>query len=261
MIRKLFLNDKFILGLILINAVVLFVGGYFTLENEKQIFFITDNFLTSLFIIELIVKISVFGIRGYFISNWNKLDFILIVISVPALISFILGVDIFDVSFLLVFRILRVFKTFRFFKFIPNIGELISGVQRALKASVFVLLGFGIYIFIIGLLSFYLFQNSGTEYFKNPTISLYSTFKIFTIEGWYEIPEVISEGYSKSVSFFIFLYFIFVVVSGGIIGLSLVNSIFVDSMVSDNNDEIDNKIDKLDSKLNEILKKLKDNET
>lgn len=261
MIKKLFLNDKFILGLILINAIILFVGGYLTLENHKLIFLFADNLLTSLFILELVIKLKEFGGKNYFSSNWNKLDFILIVISIPALISFVLSVNIFDVSFLLVFRILRVFKAFRFFKFIPNIGQLVSGVQRALKASVFVLLGFIIYIFIIGILSFYLFQNSNTEYFNNPTISLYSTFKIFTVEGWFEIPEAISESYSNTTSFFIYLYFIFVVVSGGIIGLSLVNSIFVDSMVSDNNDEIEKKIDDLDSKVTQILKKLNNHET
>jgi len=261
MIKKLFLNDRFILGLIIINAVILFVGGYLTLENHKQIFLFADNLLTSLFILELIIKLNEFGVKNYFSSNWNKLDFFLIIISIPALISFVLRVDIFDVSFLLVFRILRVFKAFRFFKFIPNIGELVSGVQRALKASVFVLLGFIIYIFIIGILSFYLFQNSNTEYFSNPTISLYSTFKIFTVEGWYEIPETITASYSESRSFFIYLYFIFVVVSGGIIGLSLVNSIFVDSMISDNNDELEKKIDDLDNKVTQILKKLNDNET
>ena len=261
MIKKLFLNDKFILGLILINAVILFIGGYLTLENHKQIFLFADNLLTSLFIVELLIKLREFGIKNYFSSNWNKLDFILIIISVPALISFVLSVDIFDVSFLLVFRILRVFKAFRFFKFIPNIGELVSGIQRALKASVFVLLGFIIYIFIIGILSFYLFQNSNSEYFNSPTISLYSTFKIFTVEGWFEIPEAISVNYSDSTTFFIYLYFIFVVVTGGIIGLSLVNSIFVDSMVSDNNDELEKKIDDLDSKVTQILKKLNDHET
>lgn len=154
MIKKLFLSDKFILGLILINAVILFIGGYLTKENHNQIFLLADNLLTALFILELLIKLREFGVKKYFISNWNKLDFILIVISVPALISFVLSVNIFDVSFLLVFRILRVFKAFRFFKFIPNIGELVSGVQRALKASVFVLLGFIIYIFIIGILSF-----------------------------------------------------------------------------------------------------------
>ncbi len=261
MIKKLFLNDKFILGLILINAIILFVGGYLKLENHKQIFLFADNLLTTLFILELIIKLREFGGKNYFSSNWNKLDFFLIIISVPALISFIINVNIFDVSFLLVFRILRVFKAFRFFKFIPNIGQLVSGVQRALKASVFVLLGFIIYIFIIGILSFYLFQDSNSEYFRNPTISLYSTFKIFTVDGWYDIPEAISANYSESTSFFIYLYFIFVVITGGIIGLSLVNSIFVDSMVSDNNDEIEKKIDDLDSKVTQILKKLNDHET
>jgi voltage-gated sodium channel len=72
---------------------------------------------------------------------------------------------------------------------------------------------------------------------------------------------MISANYSISASFFIYLYFIFVVVTGGIIGLSLVNSIFVDSMISDNNDEIDKKIDNLDHKLNDIIKKLEDYET
>jgi voltage-gated sodium channel len=129
-----------------------------------------------------------------------------------------------------------------------------------LKTSVFILIGFSIYIFIIGILSFYLFQNSQTEFFSTPTLSLYSTFKIFTVEGWYEIPEMISTDYSKSATFFIYLYFIFVVVTGGIIGLSLVNSIFVDSMVSDNNDVIEQKIDNLDNKLNNIIEKIDNHE-
>lgn len=261
MIKKLFLNDKFILGLILINAAILFIGGYITLQSHMHIFLLADNLLTTLFIFELLFKLREFGIKNYFSSNWNKLDFFLIIISIPSLVSLIFSLNILDVSFLLVFRILRVFKAFRFFKFIPNIGQLVTGVQRALKASIFVLLGFIIYIFIIGILSFYLFQNSNSDYFSNPTISLYSTFKIFTVEGWFEIPEKISEHYSKTTSFFIYLYFVFIVITGGIIGLSLVNSIFVDSMVSDNNDDIEKKIDQIDAKVSQLLIKLNDNET
>lgn len=226
-----------------------------------MIFLYADNIITTLFIAELIIKFNEYGFKDYFKSGWNKLDFALIIISIPSLISFVFNIQIFDVSFLLVFRILRVFKAFRFFKFIPNVGELVKGVQRALKTSIFIIIGFAIYIFIIGIFSFYLFQNSQTEFFSTPTISLYSTFKIFTIEGWFEIPEMISANYSKSATFFIYLYFIFVVVTGGIIGLSLVNSIFVDSMVSDNNDDIEQKIDNLDDKLNDIIKKLDNHET
>ncbi len=261
MIRKLFLNDKFILGLILLNAILLFTGGYLQTDFERQILTIADNLITTLFVVELMIKFRAFGIKNYFQTNWNKLDFILIVLSLPALIAFLFNFRVLDFSFLLVFRVLRVFKAFRFFKFIPNIGQLVSGIQRALKTSLFVFSGFLIYIFIIGILSYYLFENSGSEYFTDPMISLYSTFKIFTVEGWFEIPEQIIENYSKSASFFTYLYFIFVVLSGGIFGLSLVNSIFVDSMVSDNNDELEKKIDNLDSKVIEILTKIKDNET
>lgn len=253
MIKRLFLNDKFILGLIILNSIILFIGGY-TIDENKFILQITDNLITSLFIVELIIKFKVFGFRSYFASNWNKLDFILVALSIPALTAFIFNISIFDMSFLLVFRVLRVFKAFRFFKFIPNVKHLASGIQKALKASIFVFIGFIIYIFIIGILSYYLFQSSGTEYFKDPIHSLYSTFKLFTVEGWFEIPESLTINYSKTEAFFTYLYFIFIVLTGGIFGLSLVNSIFVDSMVSDNNDELERKIDILDSKINELLK-------
>lgn len=261
MIKRLFLNDKFILILILLNSAVLFANSYFRAENDKYVLALIDHLITFLFIVELVFKCREYGIKGYFQSNWNTVDFVLVSLSVPALLTFIFKIEIIDFSFLLVFRVLRVFKAFRFFKFIPNVGELVAGVQRALKASVFVFLGFAVYIFIIAVLSFYLFQNSGSEYFKNPMVSLYSTFKIFTVEGWFEIPEQIIAGYSNVAIFFTYLYFIFVVLSGGIFGLSIVNSIFVDSMVSDNNDGLENKIDALDAKVTEILTKIKNNET
>lgn len=260
MLKKLFLNDNFILTLILLNSILLFAGAYFPSTGDKHIFAIVDNLITTFFLLELYVKFKAFGVKGYFKSSWNKLDFVLIVLSIPTLITFIFDLSILDFSFLLVFRIMRVFKAFRFFKFIPNVGQLVGGVKRALKASVFVFIGFFIYIFIIGVLSFYLFQNSGSQYFTDPMVSLYSTFKIFTVEGWFEIPEQIMEDYSKIASFFTYLYFIFIVLTGGIFGLSIVNSIFVDAMVSDNNDGLEAKVDQLDAKITEILTKLKSNE-
>lgn len=259
-IRRLFLHEKFILGLIILNTVVIFIGGYAASAQDRFIISLADNLITFLFIIELAVKLQSFGAKQYFDSNWNRLDLFLIVLSIPALVAFIFNLSMLDISFLLVFRVLRVFKTFRFLKFIPNVNELVAGIQRALKTSVFVLIGFVTYILIIGILSFYLFSSSGSEYFENPMISLYSIFKIFTIEGWFEIPEQIT-AYSGANSFFIYLYFIIVVMTGGIFGLSLVNSIFVDSMVSDNNDEVEKKIDNLDKKVTELLKKIEENET
>jgi len=253
MIKKLFLNDKIILILILLNAVLIFISGFDLSETNRIFLRILDNTITGLFIVEVIVKFRVYGIKKYFSSNWNKFDFLLIALSLPAFISFLLNVETTSVSFLLVFRVMRVFKSFRFLKFIPGIEDLIKGIQRALKASIIVLIGFAIYIFIIGIFSFYIFKSSAPEYFSNPMTSLYSVFKIFTVEGWFEIPEKITQGYSETASLFTYFYFIFILLTGGIFGLSLVNSIFVDAMVSDNNDGLEKKIDNLEKKITELI--------
>ena len=253
MIKKLFLNDKFILSLIIINALAIFIGGFEINTTAKHVFHIADNFITTLFLIELIVKLKEYGSKNYFKYNWNIFDFTLIILSVPALISFAINVEITNLSFLLVLRVMRIFKSFRFLKFLPGIDHLIKGIQRALRASVVVLIGFVIYIFIIGIFSFYIFKSSSPEYFSNPLTSLYTIFKIFTVEGWVEIPEKITQGYSSISSFFIYFYFVFILLTGGIFGLSLVNSIFVDAMVSDNNDALEAKIDNLEKKISILI--------
>ncbi|MFN3998957.1 ion transporter [Algoriphagus sp.] len=255
MIKKIFLNEFIILFLIILNAVIIFISGFDLGEKNNYTLSLIDNGVTIVFLLELAVKINHFG-KSYFNTNWNRFDFLLILLSIPALIAFILGTDIFDFSFILVFRVMRVFKSFRFLKFIPGIDHLIRGIQRALKASIIVMFGFMIYIFIVGIFSFYLFKEITPEYFENPMISLYSIFKIFTIEGWFEIPEQVTSNLSPIKSFFTYIYFIFVVLSGGILGLSLVNSIFVDAMVSDNNDELEIKMENLEQKIDKILNKL-----
>lgn len=258
MIKRLFLKDKFILILILLNAVTIFISGFEMDSDKRFLLSFVDNLITGFFIVELIVKFGEFGIKDYFKSNWNKFDFVLIALSFPTLIAFIGNIEVTSLSFLLVFRVMRVFKSFRFLKFIPGIEHLIRGISRALKASIVVLIGFLIYIFIIGIFSFYMFKEISPEYFGNPLNSLYSIFKIFTVEGWYEIPEQLTQSLSSTASFFTYLYFIFVVITGGIFGLSLVNSIFVDAMVSDNNDELETKVDILNKKIDELLSKQKE---
>jgi len=254
MLKNILLNDKIILILILLNAVIIFLSGFSFQNNILKYLIIADNIITILFVIESIVKINTFGSTKYFSSNWNRFDFILIIFSIPSLILFLLNFDQLNISFLLSFRVLRVFKSFRFLKFIPGVGNLIVGVQRALRASLIVMFGLLIYIFLIGILSFYIFNESANEYFSNPLISLFTIFRIFTIEGWYEIPTFITKNYSSFQTFLTYIYFIFVLLSGGIFGLSLVNSIFVDAMVSDNNDELEKKIESLEIKIDELLK-------
>jgi voltage-gated sodium channel len=249
-----FLNDKLVLCLVILNAVIIFAMG-FDLDNGALSYLnLMDNFLTFLFMLEMILKIISSG-KNYFSTSWNIFDFILVILSIPALIAFLCNIQIHDFSFLLVLRVMRVFKSFRFLKFIPGIEHLMRGIQRALKSSIIVFLGFSVYLFVVGVFSFYLFKESAPEYFKNPLIALYSTFKIFTVEGWFDIPKQITDDFSPILSFFTHLYFIFVVLTGGILGISLVNSIFVDAMLSDNTDELEHKINRLEKKIDTLLQK------
>ena len=50
------------------------------------------------------------------------------------------------------------------------------------------------------------------------------------------------------------IYFSCLLFLGGIIGMSLVNSIFVDAMAADNNDEVLDKLSEIEKKLNDMQK-------
>ncbi|MEZ4972649.1 MAG: ion transporter [Cyclobacteriaceae bacterium] len=252
-LKRILLNDAFILVLIIVNAIVIFVQGFDLSRTVSNSLEHIDNVITLVFLFELIVKLNAFGLRNYLKSNWNKFDFILIILAVPSLYFWAFNGNSTQLEYLLVLRISRVFKFFRFLRFFPDIDHLIVGVQRALKASVIVLAGFMVYNFVISVLSCFIFRNVAHEYFSNPLISFYTIFKIFTVEGWYEIPDFIAQNSSETVGFLTRVYFIIIVITGGIFGLSLVNSIFVDAMVSDNNEALEQKVSALEEKIDRLI--------
>lgn len=86
-------------------------------------------------------------------------------------------------------------------------------------------------------------------YFK---MCLYSIFRLFSIEGWYEIPEAIAAGSSAAMGVFARCYFSALTFLGGIIGMSLVNSVFVDAMTEDNNDEVLEKLEQIEARLKDM---------
>lgn len=180
----------------------------------------------------------------------------MVIVAIPSFVIWIIGADIIGLDVFLIFRILRIFKFFRLVRFVPQIDRIIKGVGRALKASIIILFSFFVINFTIAIISCLLFRDSAPEYFADPLLSFYSIFKIFTIEGWYDIPDAISSNSTPIYAFFTKLYFVIVLFIGGIFGLFLVNSIFVDSMVSDNNDELEKRVIELQDKIDKLVDKL-----
>lgn len=248
-VKRFFTNDNIMLVLVLINTGIIFASGF--IANQGGILIIIDSLFTLLFLFEAIVKIRVQGFSKYCSDGWNRFDFILVILALPSCIN-IFGNVIPGTNILLSLRTMRAFKAFRMLKFIPNIENLLSGIKLAFKASYIVAIGLIVLLLIFSIITTFLFGNVAPQYFGNPAISVYSIFRLFTIEGWYEMPEAIAVNGGTTMAVFARVYFSILLFLGGIIGMSLVNSIFVDAMAADNNNDVLEKLSQLERKLDKM---------
>lgn len=240
------------LVLVLINTGIIFVSGFLT--NQGGTLLIIDTIFTLLFLFEAVVKIRVRGFSEYWSDGWNRFDFIIVLLALPSCIN-VFGPILPGMSILLSLRTMRVFKSFRLLKFVPNVENLLNGIKLAFKASYIVAIGMIVLLLVFSIVTTFLFGNFAPQYFGNPALSVYSIFRLFTIEGWYDMPEAIAINSGSAMAVFARIYFSILLFLGGIIGMSLVNSIFVDAMAADNNDEVLEKLSQLERKLDEIQKK------
>jgi len=249
MLKQFFLSEKIILSAILLNAALLFLMSFPEWKYNINLQLI-DNLFILFFIVEMLVKLSTWGTQKYFSDNWNRFDFFLVMVSIPALAALFMPMP--DVSILLLFRILRLIRLAKFMWFIPNMKHILVGLGRAFKASIFVLMVLAFLNILLSVISCQLF-GSWAAAFENPISSSYTIFQLFTIEGWNEVAEKVVGGLTDSTAIgFTRLYFVIVVLFGGVFGLSLANAIFVDEMTIDNNKALEDKIDVLQEKIDAL---------
>ena len=76
---------------------------------------------------------------------------------------------------------------------------------------------------------------------------MYTLFKVFTIEGWFEVPDAIAAESTRGVWYVwaVKAYFVVAVLCGGLLGLSLANAVFVDEMTADNTRRVEAQVAEL----------------
>ena len=247
-LKSFFTNDKIMLTLVVVNTITIFIGGYF---SASRLFVWIDSFFTLLFLFEAITKIEVYGWKNYWSEGWNKFDFVITLVAIPSLMNIFIETG-YATNILLSLRTLRVFKSFRLLKFIPNINSLLKGIGVAIKTSFIICIAFAILLLIISILSSTIFGKIAPELFGDPGLSLFTIFRLFTGDGWSEIPLEIADNSSEFVGRLSRIVFAILFFAGGILGLSLVNSIFVDALAGDNNDEVLRRIDNLEHKIDNL---------
>lgn len=256
-LKKLFLNEKFIFSIILLNTIIIFLQSF---DIEYIWLQIMDVVCTFIFLMEMVTKHIEYGVKNYWSSWWNRLDGTLVILSLPSIVAFFIPTTLTDFSFLLTLRLLRTFRFLRVLHFFPNFPQIIKGFKLAIKESYAILLCFLVLIVVFGLINCSLFKDAAPEYFATPLESIYSVFRICTVEGWYDIPDTISRATTPAIGSIVRLYFCLLLIMGGIIGMSFINSVFVDAMVADNNDDVLKKLDELEHKLDQLLKEKEESE-
>eukprot|EP00929_Paragymnodinium_shiwhaense_P021477 TRINITY_DN14001_c0_g2_i2.p1 TRINITY_DN14001_c0_g2~~TRINITY_DN14001_c0_g2_i2.p1 ORF type:complete len:673 (+),score=81.20 TRINITY_DN14001_c0_g2_i2:67-2019(+) len=247
LVQKEVAVDSFIGVIILVNAV--FIGYCIDAsESEAGSIFAIDCVFSLLFLLELLFKIALNGLRSHFCGDARKLnafDFSLIVVDTTQLVMTTARsgeenaeVDVSHASLFRILRLVRLARLLRFLRysmfddFMAMIGGMIGGVCTLFWAAV--LYSFAIYC--MSLVFREAFGNGRVqdvhEYFKSVPRSMFTMFRCSfgdcSSERGTPIFEHVQNHYGLSYSF---LYFIFVF--SVTIGLfNVISAIFVEATLA-----------------------------
>jgi voltage-gated sodium channel len=72
-----------VMVMIALNCLVLFLLAFEQL-HESLTLELLDYAFTTYFVIEVVVKIRMYTLRGYFAQGWNRFDFVVVLLSLPS---------------------------------------------------------------------------------------------------------------------------------------------------------------------------------
>jgi voltage-gated sodium channel len=187
----------FILALILIDSLMLGLKTSDTINQFAGPFLIlAGNVIISIFVIELILKLSVFGIR-FFKDGFNCLDFILVSISLLEV-----------ASTARIFRVLRLgrlfrsarslkavrtvksaksFKYVRILRTVPAFKELriiVFSIISSLPSIAWSFAFLTLLLYFFGVVGYELFAENFPELFGSLGGSMWSLVQIMTFDSW-----------------------------------------------------------------------------
>lgn len=246
MTSRFFVDDRYVLTAILLNAAVLFLLGFPELASNP-VLLVLDPVFTTYFVVEAFLKVRQLSWRGYVADAWNRFDGAIVLFSLPSYLLFF--TDLPDLTWLYLVRLVRLLKFFRYFRFVPQLEQLLVGVRRAVRTSGMVIVAMFLFTLIISLVNCHLFGGLAPARFGDPLASFYTTFQVFTIEGWNDIPDDVTEHLTGGWVLAARLWFMAMVVGGGLLGLSIVNAIFVDEMLRNENDALEAHMTRIDARI------------
>jgi voltage-gated sodium channel len=206
-----------IIALILFNALIFGLEAIPSVVAEiGPVLIALDHAILWIFVVEIVIRLIVFGPARFFRDPWSVFDFLVIGVALlPATGS------------LSALRALRVLRVLRLVSMMPSLRAVVDALLRAMPAmgSVAALLLLVLYVGAVIATRLY-----GAEYpdkFGDLGASLLTMFQILTLEGWPDIMRTVLETHP-----FAWLFFVPFVLIATFAILNLVVAVIVDSMQS-----------------------------
>lgn len=185
--------ERFLIGLILINAVIL---GLETIPSVMQRFGViletVDTAILAVFVIEIVLRIIAHGSR-FFRDPWSLFDFAVVAIAVvPAS------------GPLAVLRTLRVLRVLRILTFMPSMRNVVTGLVSAIPGLSSVIMLMGLIFYVCAVIATGLFSERFPEWFGDLGETSYTLFQVMTLESWsMGIARPVLEAYPYAWIFFV----------------------------------------------------------
>lgn len=165
--------EKFIIGLILINAVTLGMETSDAIMSRYGTIIRTiDGLIISVFVIEIGLRITAHG-RAFFKDPWSVFDFTVVAIAlIPASSQFS------------VLRALRVLRVLRLLTMVPQMRRVVGALLSAIPGLSTIIMVLLLIFYVFAVIATNLFGDQYADWFGSIGSSMYTLFQVMTLESW-----------------------------------------------------------------------------
>ncbi len=205
--------QRFIIAVILVNAAILGAMATAVSPQTMQILHLLDQICLAIFVIEIALKFAVMRF-AMFRDPWNVFDVIVV------------GIALLPASGpLSVLRALRVLRIMRLVTVIPSMRRVVTGMFAAIPGGASVAAVLFVMYYCAAIIAVKLFRDVAPQHFGDLGTTLFTLFKMMTLEGW---PDIADDVIAKSPNAWIF--FVTFIILTTFTTLNLLFGIIVDAM-------------------------------
>ncbi len=210
--------DKFIIGLIILNGVILGLETSSSIMAEYAgLLELVSDLILLVFIAEAAMKITAVAPRFklYFGSGWNLFDFSVVLLSlVPS-----------TGEFAMIARLARLLRVMRLISTIPELRLIVTTLVRSLPGMMHVVLLMAVIFYIYAVAGFHLYHEHDPQLWGSLGLSLLTLFRVVTLEDWTDVMYTAMEMHPLS-----WMYFVSFVIVGTFVIINLFIAVVINNL-------------------------------